>query len=268
MKDLVVGIVGLGLMGGSIARALRGRVGSIVGRDPVSERAARWRGWIDSGSLADCSVVILAAPLPSLPEVARTVAGEVAPRCLLMDIGSVKAPLARVYRQLGRPVVSGHPMAGTERRGLEHSDPRLFRGHPFLLVPVRAQAPHRRLAERLVRCLGARPVWLRNFAEHDRLVARVSHLPHLSAFALHALGTRFRNAAGPSFRDATRVAASPVQTVSEWLHANRKEVRIALGRYLRILRRLDRSLRGGPGRFEALLRRLQEGVDVSRPAQE
>jgi prephenate dehydrogenase len=252
-----VGVVGLGLIGGSIAKGLRPRVLKLIGVDP----RVRAPGLIDAdGPLSECDLVVLAAPQDRIPAIARRTAASLKPGAVLMDVASVKGPVFEALLGLKKPVefVSGHPMAGTERRGFEHSHADLLRDRPFLLVPGTISGKRSlQLAERMVRALGARPIWMATPEQHDLAMAYVSHLPHVLAAALldsirDPLGRSYapgflRRIAGPSFRDATRVAASPEEAVACYLIENRKNIlkalrgwRRSLGRAISILRRGDR----------------------------
>ena len=133
-------------------------------------------------------------------------------------------------------------MAGSERSGLAASDARLFRGRPWVLTPVRASARDLALLRRIVRAMGAQPVVM-SPAEHDRVVAFLSHVPQLVAWALRDAAGRDRVAArrlriaGPGFRDMTRLARSPRRLWREILGQNRQAVARALAAFARELRR-------------------------------
>jgi prephenate dehydrogenase len=249
----VMAVVGLGLIGGSVARALTRAGYTVIGVDrPAVARRARRTGAVArtapsverAASAAD--VVILAATpsanLRLLPRVARA-----APEALVTDVGSVKGPIVRAAVSLGlRRFVGGHPMAGSERAGLGASDARLFRGRPWILTPVRASPRDLALLRRLVTVMGARPLTMRP-AEHDRAVAFLSHVPQLAAWALRDAARADRTTArrlgvaGPGFRDMTRLARSPRGLWREILDQNRREVTRAVDAFVRELRRRRRS---------------------------
>jgi prephenate dehydrogenase len=244
-----VAVVGLGLIGGSLARALTRAGYTVVGVDRpgvlrLARRAravARTAATVERAA-ADADLVVLAASpaanLRLLPRVARA-----APGALVTDVGSVKAPIARTAASLRvRRFVGGHPMAGSERSGFAASDAGLFRGRPWILTPVRAAAADVAVVSRLVKAVGARPCTMTP-AQHDRAVAFLSHVPQLVAWALRdaARGDRVTarrlGMAGPGFRDMTRLARSPRRMWRAILDQNRAEVARAV---TAVVRRLER----------------------------
>jgi prephenate dehydrogenase len=245
----VVAVIGLGLIGGSAARALTRAGYTVLGVDrPEVARRARRMGAVTRTSpsleraAAGADVVILAAtPKANLRLLRRL--GRAAPLALVTDVGSVKGPIARAAASLRLPrFIGGHPMAGSERSGLAASDARLFRGRPWVLTPVRAKARDVALLRGIVRAMGARPVTMTP-AEHDRAVAFLSHVPQLVARALRDAARRDRVAArrlgiaGPGFRDMTRLARSPWRLWREILDQNRRPVARAVAALAHELRR-------------------------------
>lgn len=230
-----IAIVGLGQIGGSLGMALRAHGKRVVGidRSPEVLETARSRGALDHASLdlaqvSGCEVVVLAVPLDQVVAVAQQVAPLLSADALLTDVTSVKGPIVRALDALRAPVrfVGGHPMFGTEKQGIGQADASLVAGAPFVLTPSGATDPAATdELEGLVREIGMRPLRL-SPEEHDHQVAQVSHLPFLVAAAL-ARVTSDTRCAGPTFRDMTRVAASPPQMWRDVLALNRHEVRQA-----------------------------------------
>jgi prephenate dehydrogenase len=251
MRRPTVAVVGLGLVGGSLARALTAAGYHVVGHDrPAVLRAASAAGAIAVAArsvreaVAEAEVVVLAASPRAnrrlLPQVARAArAGAV-----LTDVGSVKRGIcADARRRRLARFVGGHPMAGRESSGFGASRPDLFRDRWWILTPGAGIAPSAvRVVRRVVRAAGARPVVMTP-AEHDRVVAFLSHVPQVLAWALLAAARSDRVAsrrlavAGPAFRDMTRLAVSPRPLWREILRENRAEVRQALAALGRALRR-------------------------------
>jgi prephenate dehydrogenase len=244
-----VAIVGLGLIGGSLARALTAAGRQVFGVDeaPVL-RAARRAGAIASGSTAidglpEVRLVVLAAPPRANRALLRRLARAVTPRTVITDLGSVKTPICTLARDLGlSSFVGGHPMAGSERSGFAASRPDLFRGHSWILTPDGA-APRAVSAVRaLARTVGAR-TYVMSAADHDRTVAFISHMPQLASWAIaHAASrdgvvARHLHLAGPGFRDMTRLARSPRPLWRMILAENRAEVARAMQVLSRALRR-------------------------------
>jgi prephenate dehydrogenase len=242
-----VAIAGLGLIGGSLAKALTEAGYRVIGVDtPARSRAARSAGALagtaPSIAAAACAadVLVLAAPPAANLRLLRQ-AARVAPAGLVItDVSSVKRPIGALARRL-RLVrfVGGHPMAGRERSGFAASSADLFRGCPWILAP--SAAGPRRVVARLARAVGARPVVVAEDA-HDRAMAYLSHLPQVVAWALSSaarrdpVASRLLRLAGPGFRDMTRLAASPRALWREVLAQNAAEVARARKDLLRALR--------------------------------
>ena len=213
-----VALVGVGLIGGSVGMAARSRLGAhVVGwnRSPAALEVALERGAIDEAvdAVADigtADVAIAGVSVDALPDAVRALC-EALPGAVVSDVGSTKGALVDA---VGHPsFIGGHPLAGAEATGVAHAREDLFEGATWYLTP-RAETPgvlYERLA-RFVAGIGATPTAIAP-ADHDRLMAAVSHLPHvvanlLVAQATDALGGETLPATGPSFRDATRVAGS------------------------------------------------------------
>jgi prephenate dehydrogenase len=206
-------IVGTGLIGASIGAALRERGWTVTGsdRDRVVADAALAQGALDAvGTDVDAEITFVATPVGAIEGAVR--AALAAGRGLVTDVGSVKSPLLELMAD--PRYVGGHPMAGSEQDGVAGADPGLFEGATWVLTPVpfTDDAALSRIRF-VVTSLGAEVVALRP-EDHDRIVAVVSHVPHLTAGALMRLADErsgehravLRLAAG-GFRDMTRVAA-------------------------------------------------------------
>jgi prephenate dehydrogenase len=286
LKGLTVGIVGLGLMGGSLALGLAGKCRRRIGldSDPEADHAALEKRAVDELALqlpdlvAKSDVIILATPVRTILAVVKELteivppAGE--PR-IVIDLGSTKTEIVEAMAVLGAGYdpLGGHPICGREVQGIAHADPALYRGAPFALTPV-AQTSARALAigRQLAEALAARPLEL-TAAEHDTLIASTSHLPHLVAVALAQTACRLPSAAalvGPGFRDTTRLAASNLEMMTDILLTNREHVLEALDEYIRRLQALgQRVSEGDESRLKVLLaegrRARQELLEPSPP---
>ncbi len=235
-----VAVIGLGLIGGSLLRALAGAGHAVLGfdADPATRATARTaaalapngRRWQVAQTIRDAAataeLVVVAVPLPAVPAVLRELDGYAG---LLTDVTSVKGPVAELAR--GRRFVGGHPMAGKETSGFGAADPELFAGAAWVLC-LEDDTPLADWLElaALVTGLGARAVPA-TAAEHDRAVATVSHVPHLLAAALSAAAAGEPLAAtlgAGSFRDGTRVAASRPELVAAMCGGNAAAVGPAL----------------------------------------
>jgi prephenate dehydrogenase len=267
---LIVAVVGVGLIGGSIGLAARERLGATVrGVDPRAAAAVR-RGAIDSahGDLADAlggaDAAFVAVPVDHLVATARAVLAAAPPGCVVSDVGSTKRA---VVASTGDPrFVGGHPLAGSEAYGVEHARPDLFDGATWYLTPTSStQGVLLERLHRLLTAIGARPQAI-DADLHDRVMAAVSHLPHVLANVLvsraaDALGGERPPATGPSFRDATRVAGANPQLWSAIYAANRDALAVALDGAIDDLARIRDQLRSG-----ADLRAWQEDAAARRRA--
>jgi prephenate dehydrogenase len=266
-------LVGVGLIGGSFAAALRaaGEVDHVVGFDvdPQAVSQGLAAGILDrmAASLAEAvstaDLVVLAVPVGAMRAALAAIARHLPPEALVTDVGSTKVSvIADAQATLGSAFlrfVPAHPIAGGERPGVEHADPHLFRNRLAITTPVADTDPEALAAiERLWRSVGAR---LERLApeEHDRIFAAVSHLPHVLAFALVEMIARSPDAdakfahAGAGFRDFTRIAASSPPMWRDVCLANRVALADALGSYRSKLEDLQRAIENGDG---AALERL------------
>lgn len=221
-------IIGVGLIGGSLARILReqGEVGEIVGigRGEANLRKAVELGVVDSYSLdpavgvAGADLVFLATPVCSIPSIVAEIAPHLAAGCVVTDGGSVKEEIVTACEPLMPPgvhFVGGHPIAGTEHSGVEASFASLYAGKRCIVTPTSRTCPD--ALAKVVRMweFAGSEVVVMGTEKHDRVVAAISHLPHMVAYSLvNAVGgyDRFdeniiRYSAG-GFRDFTRIASS------------------------------------------------------------
>ena len=235
-----VGIAGCGLIGGSLALALRG-THDVRAYDPAGT------GDIPSVTrledLLPADVVIVATPLP---RVVPTLAALVhhSERAVLLDVGSLKRDVvafAETAPSASR-IVGGHPMAGTTDRGYAAARADLFRDRPFFLVPtIRSDERSMAIAGDVARAAGAVPTVV-SAAEHDRIVATLSGLPLAIALALARTGADVSDLAGPGFRDATRLAGTPPELAAALLRGNAAEVRAAIATFRAALDDVERDL--------------------------
>lgn len=249
-------VVGLGLIGGSLAMRLRAVGVRVVGVDVDAGtlEVARRRGAIDEGTgsldaVASADLVIIATPLDQVAQVAIAAARRMRPGAVLTDVGSVKAPIVAAVNSALPPAVrfvGGHPMAGSEGQGITGADAALLIDRPFILTPTSRTAPEAVAAmQDVVTRIGMRPVVL-DPVQHDELVAQVSHLPYLVSLALlRAAADDARAVAGPALDEMTRVAQSPPALWTEICRQNREAILRALTRYEVELARLRRGVEAG-----------------------
>lgn len=240
-----IAIVGVGLIGGSFALAAKraGMADRITGfdrQDVLDE--ARSRGLIDDAErafelqeISDADLIYLAAPVGGILNFLRTRGRLLKPGVIVTDAGSTKREICRTAREaLSSAVhfVGGHPMAGSEKAGLDYASADLFRGAPYALVidESRNQSALNTVRE-MIDQLGARPVEF-TAEEHDRIVARVSQAPQMLATALALAATRIGikglSAAGNGFADMTRLADSQWTVWEDICRTNSDEIAAAL----------------------------------------
>lgn len=243
LKDSKVTIVGLGLMGGSLALALKKRqlcrlVCGVARRQATIEEALA-RSAIDVGTsslqegIAEADLVVLALPVRTIIEFLPQVGRLAKPGCLVMDVGSTKHLITQAMADLPKhiQVLGAHPMCGKETSGLAVAEATLYENAIFALTPLpRTKAHSLQIGQTLIRGIGATPLVLDPSA-HDRLVAAISHLPYLLACSLVATAQeiaaedpRVWDLAASGFRDTSRLAASHVGMMLDILMTNRQAV--------------------------------------------
>jgi len=255
-----IAILGVGLIGGSVGLAAREYVegAEVVGHGRTPERLYRARelGAIDriAGSVEEAvegaEVCFACAPVGALPVQVRQALAAAGPDCVVTDVGSTKQYV--VGSTADERFIGGHPIAGAETSGVEHARPDLFRDAVWYLTP--GERSSGLLFERLHRLLvglGARPVAI-DADTHDRLLATVSHLPHVLANVLVSQAARVLASedeplprVGPSFRDATRVAGASSSIWTDILMANREAVATEVEAAAARLGEVAASLRAG-----------------------
>jgi prephenate dehydrogenase len=222
---LQVAVVGVGLIGGSIALAARERAGArVTGWDPADGalEQALARGALDAGAgsaaeaVAAADAVFVAAPVAGLPDAVRAALDAAPATAVVTDVGSTKRAVTAAVDD--PRFIGGHPLAGAETAGVAHARADLFEGATWYLTPTaRTEGVLYERLHRLLADLGARPQAI-DAETHDRMMAAVSHLPHVLANVLVAQAARALSEdpgngrlphAGPSLRDATRVAGAP-----------------------------------------------------------
>lgn len=268
-----VAILGLGLMGGSLALALRGRCAGLLGVDPDPEalRLARERRVVDQASadpqelLPAADLIVLAAPVGAILNLIATLPDLHPGPALVIDLGSTKARICQALERLPErfETVGGHPMCGKETLSLANADPLLYHGAPFALTPLAGTTRRaRQAAEELAQAVGAHPLWL-DAASHDRWVAATSHLPYLVANALAtATPAEAGLLAGPGYRSTTRLAATPTSMMLDILETNRANLLERLGRFREGIAALEQSLAAED--YSRLREQLERGAARQR----
>lgn len=240
-----IGIVGLGLIGGSAALAWAEQGHDVAAFDLTHpDDPLRGIELVDDlDQLLDCEACVLAVPLPALPHVLPTFTTYSG---LLTDVTSVKQPVVDLVADHCPQVrfVGGHPMAGKETAGFPAADKTLFRDRPWVLTSDNDSISDVESVSELVSSIGAR-VLVTSARRHDQAVARVSHLPHVLAVALKRAGEADSFAmelAAGSFRDGTRVASSPIELITAMCAGNSAALTPVLDEVIDDLRRARSAL--------------------------
>lgn len=253
-----VGIIGLGLIGGSLGLALRALNRSLevvgVARTPEGAAAAQRRGAVADASaevatLRGSDIIVVATPIDQVPAVLDRIGHLIPSGTLITDVASVKRPVIEWARRLPEPgrFLGGHPVAGRTQTGLDASDPTIFRDEPWIFTPAEGQdlRPFFPWIE-LVEAIGARPTFLP--AElHDRQMAHVSHLAFTLSAAYAETVERFADAGlgGPGYRGMVRLAAGDPWMYESISRENRQPLVEAIDRFAAILDRYrDRIEKG------------------------
>lgn len=258
-------IIGVGLIGGSLARALRqaGACRTVVGygRHASNLEKAVQLGVIDSfegnvaRAVADADVVVLATPLATLEELCKAMMPALKTTAVVTDVGSAKASVVTAARRtLGMHLphfVPGHPIAGTEKTGVEASFAGLFQDHLVILTPLEETAPQATACVRAMWEATGAQVTTMAVAHHDQVLAATSHLPHMLAYALVDCLAQmqereeiFEFAAG-GFADFTRIASSDPEMWHDICFSNREDLLRALERFDRHLAGIRRAIASG-----------------------
>ncbi len=277
-------IIGVGLIGGSLARALReaGAVGTVVGigRSRANLDEALSLGICDEVTqdvlkgVEGADMVFISVPVCAIPAVVAEIAPALAPGCIVTDGGSVKAAIVRECETLmpaGCHFVGGHPIAGTEHSGAAASFAALYRGKRCILTPTERTDPAAlATVDRIWRLTGAE-VCAMEPGHHDRIFAEISHLPHMAAYALvHAVGTadvegeNVLSYTAGGFRDFTRIASSDPVMWRDIALMNREALLASIDGFscslAELRRRIDCGDQAGLTDFFTIAKQFRDGI--------
>jgi prephenate dehydrogenase len=262
------GVVGTGLVGGSLGLALKKKkiCRQVVGvsRHAASIAAARKMKAIDSGSqdlniLKGCDLVILAGPVVTILDQMDRISRIVADDCVVMDVASTKELVVRKAAGYFGRFVGCHPLAGSEKRGIEFARADLFKNAACIITPVRATDKKAlSMVRNMWKRLGSSIVTL-DPGTHDRALAWMSHLPHAMAFALiSAVPLEYLQYAPQSFRDMTRIAGSSPEIWGDIFITNRKNLLASIDAFIGRMNTMRSGIAaGGPGGLKRLLTAAQ-----------
>jgi prephenate dehydrogenase len=259
------GFFSLGLIGGSIAMAIRkarpnAEIVAYARRQATIDEALNL-GIIDSGTcdshdkiFADCDLIFLCAPVDINNKFLKGLKDIISDKTIITDVGSVKGPIHKVATELGlnKSFIGGHPMAGSEKTGIANASPDILKGAYYIITPtneVSKSVVDAYLS--LINDIGSISIVL-DYKSHDYATAAVSHVPHLASAALANLvhdnddekGTMKLIAAG-GFKDTTRIAASSADMWEAISMSNNENIADLLDKYIDSLKEISAAVRDG-----------------------
>jgi prephenate dehydrogenase len=253
LQDSRIAIVGLGLMGGSLALALKGRCAALYGvdSDQATVELALAKKVVDQADrdpatlLPQADLVILATPVPVILEFLQKLPSLLQKPCIVLDLGSTKRDILNAMAALPDyfDPIGGHPICGKEKLGLENAETNLFHSAPFVIAALDRTTPRARSAmQQIIAAIGARLIEI-PAAEHDRVLAFTSHFPFLLSSAL-ALATPSECSAfiGTGFRSTSRLAGTPPRMMMGILRSNRDNILNAVQFFRRSLDEIEDAL--------------------------
>jgi prephenate dehydrogenase len=247
-----IAIVGTGLIGGSIALAIKKkrltRLVIGVSRHRESLLLAKKIGAIDIGSqdiniTKDADLVILATPVSTIIKSACRISKIVKPECIICDVGSTKEAIVSKLTLLIPHFVGSHPLAGSEKRGIKNAATGLFKNSLCILTPVKSTDKKALLKiKKLWICLGAKVITI-SPKLHDQILSFVSHLPHVISFTLiNSISPKYFRFSASSLKDTTRIAASDPGLWLDIFFSNRKNILAATQIFEHRLAELKKAL--------------------------
>jgi prephenate dehydrogenase len=268
-----IAIIGLGLMGASLALALRDRPRALLGcdKDPATLDQAHQQNLFANLSrhpaeiLPDADVVILATPLRSILELIKRIPDLHPGSAIVLDLGSTKMDVVRAFENLPSrfDALGGHPMCGKEKTGIENAEADLFQGAAFAFTPLdRTSKAARSFAGQLASALGARALWI-DPETHDQWSSATSHVPFLVASVLAgSTPAQSKPLTGSGFRSATRIAATPASIMLDVLESNRDNILEQLESFTQLLDHYRALL--SAGEYAALKSILDQSASKQR----
>lgn len=267
-NTLNITIIGLGVIGGSLGLAVkqnnsRAVITGVARQERIN--AALRRGAIDYGALSvsaavhDADIVFICTPVYTILSLLHEIAENIKPSAIVTDVGSTKVEITKAAKKLFRDkgiFVGGHPMAGSEGKGIDFADSLMFQNATYVLCVETKERKKISVLSNLLHSIGARVLFL-SAKEHDTIAAAISHLPQLIAVAMMNLaGTKnrsnpaFLQLAAGGFRDITRIASSPYEMWNDILSSNSEEIRRVIKEFSTMLSRFEKDLQSTVRRKE------------------
>ncbi|GAB4494840.1 MAG: hypothetical protein OHK0052_00820 [Anaerolineales bacterium] len=276
ISDSRIVILGLGLIGGSLALALQGKLAGIAGFDAnpqvcaaAREAALVARVYDDMRALPPADALILAAPVRANLRLLNALSAHYPHPAIVFDVSSTKRAILHAMQTLPPHFdpIGGHPMSGKTHSGFQHAEANLFHHAPFALCPLTRSSPRARAwAEALVQTIGARPLWM-DAETHDFFSAHTSHAPYVIAAALaHSTPSQVDALIGPGWRSSTRLANSSPQMMRDILLTNRDNVLDALTHFQARLQAWQTALQTeDESALDALMQHAQQAAARDKP---
>lgn len=247
-----VAIVGVGLIGGSMALAIKKKriARQVVGvsRHKKTLLLAKKNGAIDTGSqdleiARGADLLILATPVSIILNLAPSISGIISPDCIVMDVGSTKEQIVTKLQRIFPKFIGTHPLAGSEKRGVTNACPDIFRNSLCILTPTsRTSAAALKIARLFWKQLGAQVTLLTPKA-HDRILSLVSHLPHVVAYSLiESIPGDYLKFAASGLKGMSRVALSDSRLWLDIFLSNRKNMLSAIKSFKKNISRLEAAI--------------------------
>lgn len=253
LQESRIAIIGLGLMGGSLALALKGQCAALYGidSDHATLQLALDKGIVDQAHtdaarlLPQADLVILATPVPAIIDFIHNLPLLVQESCIVLDLGSTKKNIVEAMSLLPERFdpIGGHPICGKERLGLENADTALFQQAPFVVTPLKRTSVRAQDAvKQIVSAIGAQFLEI-DAEEHDRVLASTSHLPFLLSSAL-VLSTpsEFAPFLGTGFKSTSRLAGTPAHMTMGILQSNRENILHGIQAFRNSLHQIESAL--------------------------
>lgn len=273
MRKLTFGFIGIGLIGGSIAKAIRRVMPEstilVYNRRESSRTMALNDGTADiavdtvDNTFSQCDYIFLCTPVERNVEYLKKLKDIIKDDCIITDVGSVKTNIHKAVEQLEMEAnfIGGHPMAGSEKTGYENANDRLVENAYYPITPT--SLVDKKYVEELTEILkkiGAIPILI-SYKEHDKVVAAISHLPHLIASSLVNLVKHndskeeyMKTLAAGGFKDITRIASSSPEMWEQICMTNTENISIMLEKYIKDLEKIKESLDNkNGGKINALI---------------
>ncbi|MBP8165201.1 MAG: prephenate dehydrogenase [Anaerolineales bacterium] len=264
-----IAIIGLGLMGGSLALGLRGKCAALYGIDPhlptlelaLSQHIVDYADSDPARLLPEADLVILSAPVPAILTLLEKLPSFTPNPCIVMDLGSTKRLVVEAMTKLPKRFdpIGGHPICGKEKLSLANAERTLYYAAPFLLTPLeRTSSRALSAANQIIEALGAKGKTL-DAVEHDRILASTSHLPFLISSALaRTTPEEVAPFVGPGFKSTSRLAGTSSSMMLGVLQSNRENVLNALHGMQAELAQIEAALSAGDfEKLESLLNEAQ-----------